>query len=163
MPKARKLNAMRLLEARGIAYQVYEYDARIRDAEQVAAAAGLPASQVFKTLVVESQARKKPLLVMLPCHCALNLKRLAKALGEKKLAMAPQARAEQLTGLQAGGISPLALTHKSWQVCLDQRAMHVSHIAISAGKRGMQIRLARRDLLELLACQVVDVAQRKPD
>ena len=163
MAKAKKLNAMRLLEARGISYQVYTYDPRIRDAEEVAAAVGLPAEEVFKTLVVECPARKKPVLALLPCDCMLSLKRLAKALGEKKVAMAPQARAEKLTGLKVGGISPLALMQKRWDVALDQRAEAVDFIVVSAGQRGTQLRLARRDLVDLLAAEITDVAQQKPD
>ena len=163
MPKARKLNAMRMLEARGISYQVYTYDPRIRDAQEVAAAVGLPASEVFKTLVVESPTRSKPILALLPCDCTLSLKRLARALGEKKVAMAPQARAEKLTGLKAGGISALALLRKGWDVVLDQRAEAVDYIVVSGGHRGTQLRLARRELVDLLDCLIVDVAQPMPD
>lgn len=161
MPRAKKLNSMRLLEARRIAYQALEYDTRIRDAELVAEALGLPAAEVFKTLVVESPARKTPVLALLPCHCTLNLKRLARALGEKKLMMASHDQAEKLTGLQVGGISALALLQRPWDVCLDGRALAVEHIAVSAGARGMQLRLARADLVDLLQCQIVDIADER--
>ena len=64
--------------------------------------------------------RKKPILVLLPCECTLNLKRLAKAMGEKKAALAPHARKpRRLTGLKVGGISALALIQKGWDVTLD--------------------------------------------
>ncbi len=161
MPKAMKLNSMRLLEARRIPYQALEYDPRIRDAEAVAESLGLPAGEVFKTLVVECPARKKPILALLPCHCTLGLKRLAQALGEKKLMMAKHKRAEELTGLKVGGISALALMHKRWDVCLDTRAMAVERIVVSAGKRGMQLRLARSDLVALLNCEIVDMADER--
>ena len=135
---------MRLLDARSIPYEVHQYDPQIRDAEQVAAAVGLPAGEVFKTLVVECPARKKPLLVLLPCDCTLNMKRLARALGEKKVALAPHSRAEKLTGLQVGGISALALMQKQWDVYLDQRAAASSHNVISAGQRGTQLTAGNR-------------------
>ena len=161
MPKTKKLNSMRLLEWRSIAYTAHDYDPLIRDAEQVAAAVGLPVAEVFKTLVVECPARKKPILALLPCDCTLNLKRLAKALGERKVALAPHARAESLTGLQVGGISPLALMHKRWDFYLDQRALDSEHIVISAGQRGTQVRLETSALVALLGCRVVDMADAK--
>ena len=162
MPKAKKLNSMRLLEARSISYETRQYDPKIRDAEQVAAAVGLPTEEVFKTLVVECPSRRKPILVLLPCDCTLNLKRLAQALDEKKVALAPHARAEKLTGLKVGGISALALMQKAWDVYLDERGLAVGNIVVSAGQRGTQLRLATADLIDLLGCGIVDVADGKP-
>ena len=159
MAKTKKLNSMRLLETRAIAYEIHTYDSQIRDAEAVAQAVGLPAGEVFKTLVVERPARKKPVLVMLPCNCSVNMKRLAKALGEKKVALAPHAAAERLTGLKVGGISALALVQKQWDVYLDSR--FGAQIVISAGQRGTQLRLETSALIDLLSCQIVDVADPK--
>ncbi|MCE2472117.1 MAG: aminoacyl-tRNA deacylase [Anaerolineae bacterium] len=158
MSKTKKLNSMRLLEARAIPYETHHYDPRIRDAEAVAQAVGLPPAEVFKTLVVERPANKKPVLVMLPCDSTLNLKRLAKALGEKKLALAPHAAAERLTGLKVGGISALALMQKRWDIYLDERCAASAFIVISAGQRGTQLRLETRALIDLLGCRIVDVA-----
>lgn len=159
MAKAKKLNSMRLLEARSIVYETRHYDPQIRDAEAVAQAVGLPADEVFKTLVVERPARKKPVLVMLPCNSTLNMKRLAKALGQKKVALAPHAAAERLTGLKVGGISALALVQKQWDVYLDSR--YRTHVVISGGQRGTQLRLETSALIDLLSCQIVDVADPK--
>ena len=100
MAKKRKLNSIRLLESRVIPHQIHRYDARIRDAQAVAEAVGLPPESVFKTLVAEVPSQKKAILVMLPCNRTLNLKRLAKSLGAKKVALASHADAEKLTGLQ---------------------------------------------------------------
>ena len=163
MAKTKKLNSMRLLEARSIPYETHHYDPQIRDAEAVAQAVGLPAEGVFKTLVVERPSKKKPILVMLPCNSTLNMKRLAKALGEKKVALAPHAAAERLTGLQVGGISALALMQKRWDVYLDARHATSAHIVISAGQRGTQLRIETRDLIDLLSCRIVDVADSKAD
>ncbi len=158
MAKQKKLNAMRLLEANAIAYEVYHYDKSLRDARQVAAAVGFSADEVFKTLVAETPARGKPMLVLLPANTTLNLKRLAKALGVKKAALCAHEAAEKLTGLQVGGISPLALRQKNWPVYLDERAAALSHIVISAGQRGLQLRVETAGLIALLGCQLVDVA-----
>lgn len=149
---------MRLLEANSIRYEVHVYDKTIRDAQQVADAVGYSADEVFKTLVAEAPSARKPVLVMLPSNRQLNLKRLAKAIGDKKVALASHAEAEKLTGLQAGGISALALMHKRWDVYLDRRADALEHIVISAGQRGLQLRVETAALGELLGCALVDVA-----
>lgn len=148
---------MRLLDAQSIRYEVHYYDKSIRDAQQVANAVGIDADEVFKTLVAVALAAKKPILVMLPANTTLNLKRLAKAVGEKKMALAAHAEAEKLTGLQVGGISALALMQKKWSVYLDRRAEALDHIVISAGQRGVQLRLETGALIELLDCELIDV------
>lgn len=153
-----KLNSMRLLEANAVAYEVFQYDMRLRDAQAVAEAVGFPAEEVFKTLVVSSPASAKPVLVLLPSNTTLNLKKLAAALGEKKLALAAHATAEQLTGLQVGGISPLALMQKRWAVYLDQRAAAQANIVISAGQRGLQLRVETCGLVTLLGAEYLEVA-----
>ena len=149
---------MRLLDANSIPYQVHLYDKEIRDAQQVADAVGFRADEVFKTLVAEAPTARKPVLVMLPSNTTLNLKRLAKALGEKKVALASHAAAETLSGLQVGGISALALMQKKWDVYLDRRAEALDHIVISAGQRGIQLRVETGALIGLLGCELVDVA-----
>ena len=149
---------MRLLEARRIPYEVFSYDSRIRDARQAAESVGLPESTVFKTLVAQVPSSRKPILVMLPSNTTLNLKALAKSLGEKKAALASQADAERMTGLQVGGISAVALMQKNWDVYLDQRGSELEHIVISAGQRGVQLRVAAAALIQLLGCKIVDAA-----
>ena len=161
MPKKQKLNSMRLLEASRIPYEVFSYDSRIRDARQVAESVGLPARTVFKTLVAQVPSDKKPILVMLPSDTTLNLKALAKSLGVKKAALASQADAEKMTGLQVGGISAIALMQKNWDVYLDQRGGELEHIVISAGQRGLQLRVAAPMLIALLDCKIIDVADEK--
>jgi Cys-tRNA(Pro)/Cys-tRNA(Cys) deacylase len=108
MTPAKKSNAIRLLESQNIPYRAYTYSTDIRSAEDVAQVLGIPAQEVYKTLVVLAP-HGKPLLVIIPGPCALALKQLAQALGEKKLRMASHREAEELTGLQVGGISALAL------------------------------------------------------
>ena len=83
---AYKNNAMRMLEARGVSYETYTFPPEIHSAEGVAQVMGFPANQVYKTLVV-IRKQGKPLLVMVAGHRELDLKRLAKAVGEKKLRM----------------------------------------------------------------------------
>lgn len=153
-----KLNSMRLLESKGIPYEVLTYTPTTRDAEEVAELIGLPPFMVFKTLVVQPVEANKPLLVLLPSDCQLDLKRMAASAGEKKVRLASHADAEALTSLQVGGISPLMLTDKNWKVYADKSAASLQNIVLSAGQRGVQLRVPTMPLLTLLRARIVDVA-----
>lgn len=153
-----KNNVTRLLDSRRIDYQVFtfDYDAGIDSAVKVAAAIGLPPEQVFKTLVVEpEEPNHKPLLVIIPGPDNLDLKALAKAARLKKARMATHQRAEALTGLQTGGISPLALINKGFDVYLDAQAEAFERIAISAGERGANVLLPVADLIKLTRARLI--------
>lgn len=156
---AKKTLAMKLLEGKKVDYETRTYPSSIRDAEEVAAALGAPPEQVFKTLVVPRPKPGKPMLVMVPSHSQLDLKKLAKAVDEKKLKMAAHREAEQLTGLQVGGISALALVNRGFDVFLDSSATAFPAIIISAGERGQQIKLGVDDLVRVTNARVVDVAE----
>jgi Cys-tRNA(Pro)/Cys-tRNA(Cys) deacylase len=153
---ADKTLAMRLLDGKKVTYQVHEYSAEERDAEIVALEIGVPASQVFKTLVV-TRPLQKPMLVMIPADRQLDLKKLAKAVGEKKVKMAGHSEAELLTGLQVGGISALALTNKGFAVFLDKSAESFDQIYVSAGQRGLDIQLTVKDLVKITRARLVEV------
>ena len=86
----------------------------------------------------------------------LNLKRLAAAIGEKKLWMASQRDAERLTGLKVGGISPLALLNRGFDIYADRAAAEQSHVYISAGQRGVNLRVAVEDLLQVTGARLVE-------
>jgi Cys-tRNA(Pro)/Cys-tRNA(Cys) deacylase len=79
----------------------------------------------------------------------VDLKALAAFLGEKKMHLPTEREAEQMTGLQAGGISPLALINKGFQVVIDSTAESLDEICISGGQRGLNLRLSPRDLARL--------------
>jgi len=147
---------MRVLERARAEYQVFEFPDTIHSAVGVADYLGLPYQQVYKTLVVERVAGGKPLLVMVAAERELSLKKLAASLGEKKLKMARQSEAERLTGLKVGGISALALLNKGFQICLDRPAAELEWIVISAGQRGINLRVGVADLLRVTGGQVVD-------
>jgi Cys-tRNA(Pro)/Cys-tRNA(Cys) deacylase len=114
---------------------------------------------VFKTIVVTREKPKKPLLVVVPGTSNVDLKLLASALGEKKVYLPTEREAEQLTGLQAGGISPLALINKGFQVVIDSSAQQYSEIHISGGQRGLNIRLPVSDLVKLTNARVALVSK----
>lgn len=151
-------NVTRLLDSRKIDYTVhtYPYSDEIHAAVEVATYLNLPPQQVFKSLVaLPPDLKQKPLLVVIPGPESLDLKALAKAVGVKKVQMAPRAEAEKRTGLLAGGISPLALINKGFAVYLDQRAAQFDRIYISAGERGAQIGLSPHALIQLTNARVV--------
>jgi Cys-tRNA(Pro)/Cys-tRNA(Cys) deacylase len=153
-----KTLAMKTLEGKRIQYEVLSYPDSMRDAEEIAAYLVLPAHEVFKTLVVlPPEGSKKPLLVMIPADNQLDLKKLAAILNVKKIKMATQREAEDLTGLQVGGISAIALLNKGFFVFLDDAARSLSHIYISAGKRGTQLRVPVAEIVNLTNARVVSV------
>src|SRR5215212_5034111 len=147
---ASKLNSMRILEVQGVQYDVLTYDDSIHDATEVAKTLGVPADHLYKTLVVERAAGGKPVLIMIAADRHLDLKKFAAAIGEKKVNMAAHADAEKLTGLKVGGIGALALTHKNWDVYLDQPAIALDQICVSAGQRGINLRVKVSDLQKVL-------------
>ena len=153
-----KTNAMRMLEARKIPFETYAFDPDIHSADGVAEALGLPAHQVYKTLVVMRQ-QGKPLLVLVDGDRELDLKRLARAVGEKKLSMASYKEAESLTGLQVGGISALALVNRGFDVYIDRAATELSHILVSAGCRGVNLKLSVEDLIRITRAKVVEATE----
>ena len=155
-PKPKVTNAMRMLDSRGIGYEALYFDADIHSATGVAEALGLPPERVFKTLVVmpDTPVRGRPLLAIVPGDAELDLKALAQAAGEKRVRMATQREAEQLTGLQVGGISALALLHKGFRVLLDASAQQFDQIAVSAGQRGLNVELPVAALIALTGAQL---------
>ena len=155
-----KNNVTRMLESKKIAYRAhtYDYDAGVHSAVEVATAIGLSPERVFKTLVVLSaEAGHKPMLVVIPGPDTLDLKNLAKAAHIKKARMAAHDQAETLTGLQTGGISPLALINRGFTVYLDRRAQNFATIAISAGERGVNLEVGVKDLVKLVGARLVDL------
>jgi len=142
-------NVTRLLDSRKIPYQVFELPAEKLGAMETARRLNLSPAQVFKTIVVKREKPGKVILAVIPGTHEVNLKSLAACLGEKKVRLTTQNEAEQLTGLQAGGISPLALINKGFQVVLDESALQFGQIHISGGQRGLNIRIPVNALIEL--------------
>lgn len=155
---AEKLNSMRILEQQQVDYAIREFPETVHSADGVADYFGLPREAVYKTLVVLPTKRGKPMLVMVAGNRELDLKKLAKSIGQKKVQMAPHKEAEDLTGLQTGGISALALLHKSFDVYIDQPALELDRILVSAGKRGLNLELPVDDLIRVTGAKVVQAS-----
>ena len=141
-------NVTRLLDSRKVPYTAYEIPAEKLGAMEAAQFMGVSADEVFKTIVV-TREKKKPILAVIPGPRTVDLKLLASFLGEKKVHLPTEREAEELTGLQAGGISALALTHKGFQVVIDSAAQQYERIYVSGGQRGLDIHLHVDDLAKL--------------
>jgi Cys-tRNA(Pro)/Cys-tRNA(Cys) deacylase len=141
-------NVTRFLDSQKIHYSAFETPAEKLGAEGTAEFLGVPLAFIYKTIVVKRE-RGKPILAVVPGNGEVDLKRLAAALDEKKVHLPTEKEAEGLTGLQAGGISPLALINKGFQVIIDTSAQAQAEIHVSGGQRGLNIRLAPVDLARL--------------
>jgi Cys-tRNA(Pro)/Cys-tRNA(Cys) deacylase len=157
-----KTNAMRILDARRIAYTAFSYDDSIHSGVGVAAALGVPAGQLFKTLVVLRE-RGRPILAIIPSDRDLDLKKMAAAAREKRVRMATQREAEAKTGLLVGGISALALLDKGFDVFLDAVAEQFMELYVSAGQRGVNLRLPVADLVAVTKAAVVALSADPPE
>jgi Cys-tRNA(Pro)/Cys-tRNA(Cys) deacylase len=156
-------NITRLLDARRIPYTSFELPAEKLSALQTASMLAVAPEVIYKTLVVNREKPKKPLLVMIPATTTLDLKLLAAAIGEKKVFLPTEREAETLTGLQAGGISALALLNKGFPVVLDASAKQHKEIHISGGQRGLNIRLPVDALLALTNARLYVVGRAGAD
>jgi len=154
-------NVTRLLDSRKIPYEAHEFPAEKMGALEVAQLMNVPTEQVFKTIVITRDKPKKPLLVAVPGPSSVNLKLLASFLGEKKVYLPTEREAEQLTGLQVGGISPLALINKGFQVVIDSAAQAYERIYISGGQRGLDIHLRVEDLVKLTNAKMGKVSREE--
>lgn len=142
----KKTNAMRQLDALGIAYEVrtYEVDEDDLSAPTVAAKIGLEAAQTFKTLVARGD-RTGIVMACIPGDAELDLKALATVSGNKRTELVPLKEIFDLTGYIRGGVSPLG-AKKTYPVYLDELAEAFEVISVSPGQRGLQMLLSPVDL-----------------
>lgn len=152
-------NVTRLLDSHKVSYTVFETPAEKLGALETARFLNVPPERVFKTIVVTRDKPRKPILAVIPGTHIVDLKLLAASLGEKKVHLPTEREAEQLTGLQAGGISPLALIHKGFQVVIDSAAQLYSEIHVSGGQRGLNIRLPVAVLVKLTNARLAPVSR----
>ncbi|HIU01810.1 MAG TPA: Cys-tRNA(Pro) deacylase [Candidatus Onthocola gallistercoris] len=152
-----KTNAMRLLDQAGIAYRTktYEYDEEHLGGAHVASQVDFPADQIFKTLVTRGD--KKGILVFcIPITMELDLKKAAKAAGDKKIEMIHVKEILGLTGYIRGGCSPVGMK-KHYPTYFDETALLYDEIAVSAGTRGCQMILDPEELIRYTGAQWADV------
>lgn len=154
---ATKTNAVRLVEQAGLPCRedFYEYDEKDLNGVHAAQALGFPEEQVFKTLV--ARGSKGGIYVFcIPVCCALNLKKAAKAAGEKSVELVAVKELLGLTGYIRGGCSPVGMK-KKYPTFLEETALLWDEIGISAGARGHQMRLPPEGLARLVDGKFVDI------
>ena len=145
--KQAKTNAVRLIEQKKIAHEIFEYtinDGEAVDGLTVAGKIGQPALHVYKTLVA-SAGKGNYFVFVIPVDAELNLKAAAKVVGQKKIEMLPVKELLGLTGYIRGGCSPIGMK-KLFPTIIEEAATELDYIIVSAGKIGMQIKLAPEDL-----------------
>ena len=153
-----KNNVTRFLDQKKIQYTLFELPEKKLGAVLTAELLDVPLSTIYKTIVVKRTGRGKPILAVVPGTEEIDLKALAKAVGEKKVILATEKEAEALTNLQAGGISPLALLNRGFQVVVDGSIHEHTEIHISGGQRGMNIRLPAADLIQLTSARIAKIS-----
>jgi len=157
----KKTNAARILDRLKINYELIEYEVDETDlsAIHLAAIAGVPIEKVFKTLVLEGD-KNGNFVCILPGGKEIDLKKTALASANKKIALIPMKELEPLTGYIRGGCSPLGMK-KNFPVYIDQSAFEQIFIYISAGIRGMQIRMTPNDLMNACKAHMADITQKE--
>ena len=154
--KEEKTNVMRTLEQKKIPYTAFSYDPDGPiDGVSVAAETGLDAASVFKTLVTKG-ASGAYYVFDIPVAENLDLKKAARAVGEKSIAMLPQKELLPLTGYVHGGCSPVGMK-KQFSTVFHDTVNELDLIAVSAGKIGHQVQVKPADLLNLLRAKTADV------
>ncbi len=151
-------NVTRFLDANDIKYQAFETPAEKLGAEETARLLDVPEAWVFKTIVV-LRDHGKPILALVSASAEVDLKKLAAVLKEKKVHLASQLQAEVQTGLLTGGISPLALINKGFQVIIDESAQGFNRIHVSGGQRGLNIAINAKDLARLTKARFAPIAK----
>lgn len=144
----------KLLEEKKIKFQIRKYPVELRDTTLVAKFIKVPADKLFKSLVIVEN-NIKPLLVMIPSNTYLNLKELEIKLDVQNLKLSTKLQAEKITGMQAGGISPLGLLDKNIPTYITEHIMHHDSIVFSAGQRGVTIQLSVVSLLAITKAHIL--------
>jgi len=154
---ATKTNAVRLLQQAGIPCRehFYDYDEKDLNGNHAAAAIGMPGEQVFKTLVARGE-RTGINVFCIPVCCELNLKKAAKAAGDKNMELVPVKELLGLTGYIRGGCSPVGMK-KLYPTFFDETALLWDEIAVSAGERGHQMVVPTEALAEFVSAEFVDI------
>lgn len=151
-----KTNVMRILEQKKIWYQPHYYNnTEALSGAEVARILGEDPSCVFKTLVTEGKSKQHYVFVI-PVAEELDLKKAARAVGEKSIAMLKAKELLSLTGYVHGGCSPVGMK-KFFLTTIDKQIEGLEHFFFSAGKIGAQVEMAPEDLKKVIRYQVADV------
>ena len=162
MGRASKTNAARLLDREGVRYEVREYQVDLEDltAPTVARKVGLEPAQVFKTLVTKGD-RHGPCFAIVAADAELDMKALARARGDRKIALVPLKDVQPMTGYIRGGVTVLG-ARKAFPVVVDETFPTFEIVAVSAGTRGAQLVLDPADYVRVTKATVAPIQRRNP-
>ena len=149
--------AMRVLKKAKVPFEVLSYQHDQKGAAFAAQATGFPLERTIKTLIAVLGERKY-VAALLPGDAQLDLKRLARAFQVKQAAMADVPTAQRLSGYTVGGISPFGMQRRL-DTILEVAILNHMTIVINAGKRGLMLEMAPRDIVRLLGCRVAAIAR----
>jgi Cys-tRNA(Pro)/Cys-tRNA(Cys) deacylase len=160
MAQFKKTNAMRILDKAGIdyTYEEYEYDENDLDGHHVAEFLGIPYEEVFKTLTCVSD-KGEYLVFCISVDDEIDLKKAAVLAGVKRVDMIHVKDLLNVTGYIRGGCSPIGMK-KQYRTFIDEMAELIDNICVSAGQRGVQLRLKPQDLISFTNAVVGDFAVR---
>jgi Cys-tRNA(Pro)/Cys-tRNA(Cys) deacylase len=155
----KKTNAARLLDAAGIKYELTEYEVDENDlsATTLARKIGQNIEQIFKTLVLRGD-KTGVFVAAIPGNMEVDLKKAAKVSGNKNCAMVQQKELLGLTGYVRGGCSPLGMK-KPYPIYIHETCQLFDHIFVSAGQRGLQLKVNPEDLIKIVVAEICDVAE----
>lgn len=154
-----KTNALRLLDKEGIHYEIreYAYDDEHLSGDYIVSQVDLEAYEIYKSLVLESS--NGYLVCCIPVLEEIDLKKLAKETGHKSVSMIHQKDLLTITGYMRGGCSPLAMK-KKFPTYFQEDMKNLTRVAVSAGKRGLQVIVSPEDLMNATEGQYVDVIKK---
>jgi len=155
--KINKTNAARLLDQAKIAYELisYEFDENDLSAPHVAEALNEPIEQVFKTLVLKGD-KNGYFVCVIPGDNEVDLKKAAKVSGNKNCDLIPQKDLLSLTGYIRGGCSPVGMK-RHFPTYIHETCLLYDHIFVSAGQRGLQMKIGTADLVEITKAETVNI------
>ena len=151
-------NVIRFLAAKKVNFEIHELPSEKLSAKEAANHLGVEPQRMFKTIVALRADGGKKVLALVSAETQVNMKALGKALGSTKVKAASLSQAEEITGLQTGGISPLALIGKDFEVVLDSSALNFVSIYLSAGKRGLNITISPKDLIMITGAKSATIS-----
>ncbi len=150
--------AMEILDKAKVSYELLTYESDgFTPATEAAAKLSIPPEAMFKTLIVRGE-RKGIVLALVPGNATLSLRKLAHEMGDKRADMVDASEITRLTGYVKGGVSPLG-GRRSYPVFMDRTALGMPYVAVSAGVRGLALRLVPSDLARITDARVVDILE----
>ncbi|HDI60057.1 MAG TPA: Cys-tRNA(Pro) deacylase [Desulfobacteraceae bacterium] len=149
--------AISCLARKKIAHQLVAYAHEEKGARFAARAVGFPLAQTIKTLVADL-GNHQYRLVLMPGDREVSMKKLARACGVKRAAMADAATAQRVTGYLVGGISPFG-TRQAMKVLMEPCLLGFAEVLINAGRRGLLLKMAPKDIARVLGAEVISVAE----